>query len=519
MFVASLVLALSSCSKDDLLKNEDRVEIDSVMAEKAALEKEALMADFACALSKVVYENRSVREFLKAEAIKKFDKNYDVLYIAIKNEMIEDVTFRDLIVKASSEEFITKIESEIPLLNILFPKLFMFGLSPENYDSNDNELSVAVSQGHSNDLYLNGECVQHLTKGEVPGFYTLVVNENNRVTVNVGTRSAGVPYTFIYPEYDGTNCSKEQVTRSATVSSDLVGNKAIYAYQYFYADDSSVHSKALQRDYIYYGMTSANQPGSLNYNVNEYLSFIEVDPRMFSTISDQLEPGVTNIDPYIKKTTVSKKHTDYTEEELLDAMWMRGSFNFRVEVLSSRSQQPLVKMVVLNPEELWDFNLNREYQHETWFRPKKYTYTIDVNDFTAKRCDLTDKEIALGKWDISQESLTRLISFFEDDESGTTQISYSYECSHALSNKFSNGYKLQLGLGVTADGNVSTESSESNTTKSTVSALFTRNQGADNLGSAYVYFYDPIIDGVSGTNYIMHTYNTGTCVTFGITAY
>lgn len=516
-YAISLVLLLSSCTKEDLEGSEEgRVDNDSVRVEAKSYDKEALKAEFARVLSSVVYENQDVREFLKNEAVLQFDKNYDVLYISIKDKLIGKRTFRELLVETSSEDFMDDVEAGVPLLNILFPKLAMFNLSPEQYDSNDNELPVAFAATETNDLYFNGECTDHLEKGQIPGFYTLVVNENNRVIVSRDTRGVS-SFTFKYPEYDGSKKVDLPVTRGLSVPDSLVGNKAYYSYQYFYADDSGIHSRALQRDYIYFGMTSANQPGALNYSVREYLSFIKVNPAQFGFISDQRSASSGN-DPYIINYEVSKKKTDFTEEELLDAMWMRNSYNFRVEVQSSNSTSPAVKMIALRPEDLWDFNLTFTYQHDTWFRPKKFTYTIDPLDFTAKRCDLLPLYIDLGKWDLTQEALTRRVTFIEEDQDVTETVSYAKEFSQTLSTAFNNTTKLQLGLGVSAEGQVATQITNSNTIKRTVNISFTRKQTSDNLGSSDIYFYDPIIDYMSGSMCLMHSYNTG-AVEFGITAF
>lgn len=64
------------------------------------------MVSFAQILSAATFDNKDVREFLKTEALKKFDKNYDILYLAVKDEMIGDLTFRQTLASYSSEEAI-----------------------------------------------------------------------------------------------------------------------------------------------------------------------------------------------------------------------------------------------------------------------------------------------------------------------------------------------------------------------------------------------------------------------------
>ena len=60
------------------------------------------------------------------------------------------------------------------------------------------------------------------------------------------------------------------------------------------------------------------------------------------------------------------------------------------------------------------------------------------------------------------------------------------------------------------------EGNNSTTKKETIEFSVTRSNLDDKLGEAFMYFYDPIIIGVSGDQYDMKTYGTGS-VMFGIT--
>lgn len=152
---------------------------------------------------------------------------------------------------------------------------------------------------------------------------------------------------------------------------------------------------ALQRDYIYYGLTPTNQSGALNYNVNEYISFIEVNPTTYFNIADQTETGSISDDPYIKANSVSRKKRDFTESELIDALWTKGAYNFRFEILRSTNESPQILYIPVKPSDIWNFNLDRTYRHSTAFRHSKYTYKIDPNKFTSKRFYLSPGDISL----------------------------------------------------------------------------------------------------------------------------
>lgn len=511
LMMMSCSWGMTSCSNDDELRSgDDRV----INSQTFNINKENLMSEFASVLSKTVYMNKDVRDFLKKEAIHQFDKNYDVLYASVKNNPIGGTTFRDILIANSSVEFIETIEKNVPQLNILFPNISFFNVSAENYDSSDAELPVAISKKKETTLYFNGECTNHLQKGEVPCFHVLVVNENNRVIVNKQTRSGSDVYTFISPNFDNTHA-----TRANSTPSNNVGQKAINAFGYFYKDDNSAYSMSLQRDYIYYRMTPTSSRGTLDNNSREYISYIEVNPNAYFQISDS-QDGISSTDPYVKNTSVSRKGRDFSQDELIDILWTKGAYNFRIEVTKSTASEPEVLMVPLKPDEIWNFNMDRSYRHSTMFRHSKYTYRIDPNKFTAKRYYFSPNVLSFGKWDLSTEALTRYVHIEEVDPSTTIETTREYEWSKVTTDKFDGDAKLTLGLGsLNVSGGVSTGTTTTNTTHEKTTVKVTRQSLSDDLGSVSIYFYDPIIKRKTTDNqYELNEYNTGSVV-FAITAY
>lgn len=330
--------------------------------------KQKYLEKFAGILSKAVYERKDVREFLKTESLKQFDKNFNVLYYLISDVKINEKSFRDILISYSSKEAIEEIENNVPLLNILVPEITFFDIYPQDLDTDDSEIPVVVSKDYETALYFKGEKELSLKKGEIPSFHVFVVNENSRVIIPENNlKSRGVKtIMFKSPNYDGSLVINEQpILKSTIVDNSIVGKKAIDAFSYFNKDDGSINQKAFQRDYIYYGITPQNQTGNLNRSVSEYISFIQVDANSYFNIAN--EPGTKDYygDPKISNHTVTQEKRGLSEEELLDRMWTKGSYNFKFEILTSTQEQSQVVYVPLKPNELWDFNISHSYRHST----------------------------------------------------------------------------------------------------------------------------------------------------------
>lgn len=540
--VGVFLLLLNSCSDNALLEDDinasEREKAERVMLRNANEdEKEKYLVQFAEVLSKAVYEREDVRAFLKKESLKQFDKNYDVLYELVKEETINGKSFRDILVSYSSDKIIREIEINVPLLNILVPKIALFKVEPENLNIEDNEIPVAISRDSETSLYLNGKKELSLQKGEVPSFHVFVVNENSRVvavneesevlastgstkarrvrSMNTGTNRKSV--IFKSPNFDGGNNSETISIRSSSSIGALdVGYKAIEAFNHFYADNGGINQMALQRDYIYYGITPQKKSGSLNRAVTEYISFIEINPKSYFKISDQ-ELKTPNDDPHIKEDEIVNMRYKLTEAELIDRMWTKGAYNFRFEIATSTSQRPYVIHIPLRPDEIWDFHIDYEYIHHTFFRHSKHIYKINPNKFTPKRVYLTHDKISLGKWHLAEEALYRHVAIYEEDDSGEKTYSTEYETNYMKSNRFKGDVKVGIGVSenVHVDGGVETETTESNTIKKTKRITITRSEKSDHLGDVRIYFYEPIITDIRRIGNVptwecdVYTYNTG----------
>ncbi len=84
-FVA-LMCSLSSSESDDSMGEE--VAVKNSVNESTLSEADAQKA-FAKVLSVAVAKDGTLRSFLKNEAVRQYDKDYDVFYPFVKNEIVE----------------------------------------------------------------------------------------------------------------------------------------------------------------------------------------------------------------------------------------------------------------------------------------------------------------------------------------------------------------------------------------------------------------------------------------------
>ena len=401
---------ITSCSSDFVDSNN--LTNDSKPIFNNSSSKEELMNNFSAILSRVLTEKQSVRKFLKDEALLQFDKNYDVLYQNVKDKSIDGKSLREMLVEASSERKIREIEEALPLLNIYVSNIPFADVTPENLDVTSQDIPVVVERNDSNAFYLKGKNVETWVKGEIPDFHAFVVNENTRMMVDkAATRASGKPVIkFRSPNFDGLANSKNKVKVSAFFRFGK-NDKLVEAYKYFHGTDGGIDQKGFQRDYLYYGITPSDTVGQYNYSTTEYIRTIEIDPRAFNFIADEIEDREhrTKLDPVVKSGWEKEYGRYLNERELIDRFWTVGTYDLKFTIINSKSTSPTVVVIPLRPEELWDFHLKLEHRHGTMVRRSKNIYRIDPRDFTSKVVDLTSYNITLGKWDLSKEALQRFV--------------------------------------------------------------------------------------------------------------
>lgn len=523
---AVAIMALLSACSDEIAGFENEAETtDNAIAEVNLTDKQETLTTFAKTLSAAISDRKDVREFLKEEALKQFDNNYDILYQLVKDQTVSgDETLQDILAEYSSEAQMEGIAANIPLLNIYLTRTAFLGIYPEDLDVDDSEIPVAVASADSTLMFFGGESEPALPAGEVPAFHVFVVGENSRVVASQqqtgsGNKSASAGYSFNFksPAFDG---SKRSNLKSVRTSASVLGSRAITAYSYFNGNGDGLNQKAFQRDYIYYGITPEKTSGTLVKSVSEYLCYLKVPVSAYFTISDEKEnENSVYGDPYVKQNSYSKKGGRPTESDVINNLWQRGAYNFKVEIITSTESSAVEAYIPLTPEQLWKFNIKESHKHSTWFHRSRHTYTIDPKDFTANDVFLAEP-IDLGKWHIGEESVFRYVRISEEDTGTEVTTEETFDMSNAKSSNVTGEVKVSVGM-TDVTTNISTSAVNSSTTEKNTKVIKTKKvQDSDNLGTVRIYFYDPIIDSKSKSKsapYNLHTYNTGS-VMFGITA-
>ena len=196
---AIFIALFCGCTKD----NEQKEVVTNTSPE------ENMLKDFAEILSAAVYNEPDLRAFIKKEANKEFDNDFDVFYPYVKDEKVSsNRTFRDILQQYDSQKKLDVIEECEPLLNIYVPDWSWIDeecFSVCNWDTSLPEVLVTYScPGSEIPLLSNGELIGTLQGNEFTSEPVLVVKRNERLVFHP-TKSGPLVYKFISPFYDHNN--------------------------------------------------------------------------------------------------------------------------------------------------------------------------------------------------------------------------------------------------------------------------------------------------------------------------
>ena len=490
---------------------------------QAPLDQVTAQKKFAKALSKAVSNSLDVRKFLKAEAVAQFDNDYDIFYPLVKNKIVYDKqSLRDILLSyCKDENELVQIEQSLPLLNILVPDLSLFwDFNAEKWNVDDKEVSVICRDDKDNTLYENGENIGKMTTGDIPDFPCLVVKNNERMKVSsVKTRSGETTYEFLSDAFDGSK--RKPQTRHYEEDINLQPTEDLEAYVNGSEIMSSVKDawnefknvpNAYQRDYIYYGITKENKPGTLNRYIREKLYRFRIAANAYSAINDPTQ------DPTLQDTQKNKGYL--TNEEIIQKIWTDGNFEFHFKSYisgeDSKEAMEAKLTFTINPRDAFSLEkIHLKHKNSTAFRQSKNFYTVDAKNLRSKwiypeKSDKNADDLVFTlPWDLYNKSLS-IFMFVEEWDKGQTitqeksvvsefvnKADFSIEGSGSIGKV---SLSTKLGYGFSHTKTVSNKATIQTTVES------------DPLGTLYFQYNDPIIrDEINGT-YKLYNFSSGSVV-------
>jgi hypothetical protein len=436
--------------------------------------------NFAKVMAKAV-EDKSVRDFLKTEALQKFGGDYDVFLPMVKDKLLSNgVSFKDFLDETAKRQNINtsveKIIAVLPLVTIMIPETEKFSAEKWNTDNTVPIVGIRnvadIKSKKKMIAYNSNGAITELDYSADPDQPVLVIKDNEALQVVEASTSrtarAG-SYQFTKPRpavfvnnglayfyadeslYDPAPAEPEIIKNAGNVSSAstnrIEGGACSRVYNWWYFDprvqeafEKNVYqptcpeNTATVRDYVYYGMdpTTGVNRGPLNYGYREYITSIKCD-------------ALAN----------RGRFDDFSEGSILD-------FDIIIYTADSDPIFPLKKRLSVQKDQFFTTDADN---------PSPLAYEFGGYPRPA---------IELAVWNFKRQGDIWKFGVFEFDP-GTT-VSSTKSTSSTLGTNFSIGDEKEGGkFGLTA------------TVTATSSTTITFTDGSDDLGEAVLYWCDPVI--------------------------
>lgn len=503
---ALVLLALSSCRKDQ-----------KILApfELSATNKQNLKTSFSKTLAIALEKEPTLRAFIRAEALKQFDKDNDVLFHMVKDVKLENnKTFYETIVQyaTSKVDFDKSIES-LPTLTIMVPEIPNFNPIKWNTNTEIPVVAIAPELRYENVFLYNskGDSKQ-IPYGLIPGFPVVVVKENERVSVavsgvdrspksavllksdlgkeNITFANVGnMKFSFSNEAFNGLNKSVENNSTGHKLSAITSNGNTLmntrppriefsFPFIPILEHDPLVveafdHQLDWQRDYIYYGLNpdTGIDKGKFNIRVVEHIVAIRMADEFISRFQDH------DHDPKVVEVSNGRYHIP---------SWTDGYFDLRISVLiNAKNGIGTEKTIIMNVKgsDIYDFKFrskgsgpgrpDRESSPHDYFYYEGVTPKIFYVNEPIVGWDLENYgagwKFIVTEYDPSEEIITT--------HTNTSTYATNFEFNSAFGEKTKNGIKF----GASAQF-VNTSTYQVKTTK-----------GSDDIGQGTLEFGTPII--------------------------
>ncbi|MGJ1269506.1 hypothetical protein ACR78G_20095 [Sphingobacterium spiritivorum] len=522
LIISSMLFSCNTDFENDNVPTESRnlkaLQYDNVPWD----EKGKMMEKFATGISKALH-NQKFRELVKREALKKFNKDYDVLYHSIKNvplsgkvtyrlmsdqdQTVDFSTLHDFLIPFfESEQELLDFEMRLPLLTIFVPELPLDMFSADSWDISDPDQIPDVAIRLDNITYtpvIGRDGFNYLIAPEdTPGWAVVVLKENERVVANndpqfneLETRiiqTDPIDFRFVDNNLDPAYVSSSNDFGFRGASDDYIPQNLITAHQVFNNDREAWH-----RDYIYYSLTPTNLTGPMNNAYREHIATFRMkgdSPRnAYNRIADSFDE--TKRDPALK---------DWQRRKYGATAWTDGSFEFLIRCYyganASSLGESVSKVFGVSPGSLFD--ISWEQKRTGWSFWRKYWLRPYVSGTKVFNTAMPDSGVRLEfqPWDLNDFSNHWKFTFEEQDATSTTTR------TEVVQSKFNTNLSLETTTGLLKKIGLKFGASYERSQSSTFNYLFYG--GNDDLGGATISFKDNPVNRVEN-RYVLRRFDTG----------
>lgn len=520
ILLAIAISMIAGCTKEQF----DSTEYSTQPVSKQ--EQENAIKDFSAILSQAVAENKDLRTFIKETALQQFDMDYDVFYPYVKNQVVpgDDRTFRDILLQYSEDPaHFEEIETSLPLLTILVPDwsyLGCFSILDWNPESSEIAVGFETSSGNK-PIYADGELVGSLQDGAIPDFPTLIVKKSDRMRqANPLTKSNGEEFEFIDDSFNAALHPKTKVSHEhSDVTIDGIPDVSnfipeenvpnILKETYKKLKDEPY---AVQRDYIYFGISPDQPVGRENYHYKEYIHKFKFHN------TDALKNGALDDgDDFIAqdpKWEYKQNYAAKSAEQLRNHFYSDGAIELKFTIIIPMKDGSVFqtsKVVGANFGDVFAIDkANLDYRHRTWFCKDWYVYTIDDSYIHPKWYTV---DIDLPRWNLGSDSDIMSIYIEEIDPSETIKKEITVRYNESETTEIGGGADVGVDVGVEISGNISVNHSQTSENERMEKTTIETTAGSDELGIISIYFVEPVVLGEKTENaqegYLINTLSCG----------
>lgn len=448
--------------------------------EELNLTTDAVLENFSKSLAIVLAESIDIRNLIKNEASKKFNHDFDVLYILVKDiKLSNGRTLEDLLIQYIDINQLNYLTNNFPTPTIFVPTLPNNAFSNELWNTEDQIPDVAVLNYGGGNTYCYNSLGEeyYMERDEFPGFPIVVLKINERVNIKnnkgISVRSNSLEFDFVDPVFNNIlNDMPSFYTPMTRVSStDPKLQKTRDSYNIFVNNQ-----EGWQRDYVYYSLTKVQDKGKFDLRYKEAIVGFQllgnVDA-LLGKIADQTDdPSLISRYDWFE---MRKKNPNQNPTTLTN--WTEGELEFEVicQVVNKNLASSSIKTASrCAPEVLFDVNTIQSIKN------RKTVYKI--TDITTQYKFL---EVPLFEWDIENYGTSFILTISEFDQSETITFqnasTVEFATNFGFDSTFGEVVKTGLKFGISAK---KTEQ---------ITNTIVKTLNSDDLGSVIINFGDELI--------------------------